>query len=615
VTFRKDINGLRAIAIIAVVLFHFNPSWVPGGFAGVDVFFVISGFLMTGIIFKGIENNNFSISKFYVARANRIIPALAILCIFLLIFGWFYLAPFDYETLGKHTVGSIGFFSNILYWKESGYFDIASKEKWLLHTWSLSVEWQFYIIYPLILVGLKRFFTLENLKRVILITTVLAFIFSVFVTYKYPNPAYYLLPTRAWEMLLGGIAFFYPFSLKKSRSKQLEIFALILIIGSYMLISKDNLWPGYLAAFPVFGAFFLLQSQQKDSLLTGNIIFQKIGRWSYSIYLWHWPIVVTFYYFSVQGFKFVGIILSIFLGWLSYHFIESKKFKNNFNSLTDYLKCKPIYMVLLILFLGNIVFIEKGFNYLYSSTFKSLIKQAESSPYRNKCHIGIYQNPKVSCEYFGNQITWAILGDSHVVEIAYALAKKLEKDDIGLKHFSFSGCVPSYKENNNFSICSKWYNESIQYILNDNEIRNVVLNHRFGAYTFEGNTTKSEQLIKRLDKLIDVLAKNKDNIYIFYPIPDLTKKIKQLIYLADKKGENLNMIKDTDLNQYLKNNKFIIEHFNNKKYPSNVHLLKTQDIFCNNKNCYAVKDGIALYFDDDHPSIAGATQLINLIKY
>jgi peptidoglycan/LPS O-acetylase OafA/YrhL len=125
VQFRKDINGLRAIAVIAVVLFHFNPSWMPGGFAGVDVFFVISGFLMTGIIFSSLEQEKFSILKFYVARANRIIPALAVLCLVLLIFGWFYLTPLDYKALGKHAGGSISFISNIIFWNESGYFDVS----------------------------------------------------------------------------------------------------------------------------------------------------------------------------------------------------------------------------------------------------------------------------------------------------------------------------------------------------------------------------------------------------------------------------------------------------------------------------------------------------------
>ncbi|MEF1337667.1 acyltransferase, partial [Vibrio rotiferianus] len=139
--FRSDINGLRAIAVISVVLFHFNPEILPGGFAGVDVFFVISGFLMTSIIFRGLENSNLSIVNFYISRANRIIPALAILCLVIMIFGWFYLTPLDFKTLGKHVSGSIRFISNSMYLKESGYFDVSANSKWLLHTWSLSVEW------------------------------------------------------------------------------------------------------------------------------------------------------------------------------------------------------------------------------------------------------------------------------------------------------------------------------------------------------------------------------------------------------------------------------------------------------------------------------------------
>ncbi|MGF1721717.1 acyltransferase [Vibrio kyushuensis] len=216
-TFRYDINGLRAIAIIAVVLFHFNPMWAPGGFAGVDVFFVISGFLMTGIIFTGLEKSNFSLFKFYLARANRIIPALSILCLALLIFGWLYLIPQDYSILGKDVVSSMSFLSNIVYWTESGYFDNASSGKLLLHTWSLSTEWQFYFIYPIVLIVLNKIVPLECLKVLIAIGTVLGFIFSVVATVKWPDFSYYLLPTRAWEMMIGGMAFIYPWNLSDKK--------------------------------------------------------------------------------------------------------------------------------------------------------------------------------------------------------------------------------------------------------------------------------------------------------------------------------------------------------------------------------------------------------------
>lgn len=358
--FRTDINGLRAIAVIAVVLFHFNASWVPGGFAGVDVFFVISGFLMTGIIFKGIEQGNFSILKFYVARANRIIPALAVLCLFLLILGWFYFSPLEYKELGKHVASSIGFLSNITYWRESGYFEAASHEKWLLHTWSLSVEWQFYIIYPLALVILRKFIPLNKLKAAVIFGTLLGFILGVVFTYKWPNPAYYLLPSRAWEMMIGGVAYLYPIVLSNERKKRLEKLGVALIIGSYFFISQDNPWPGYLALLPVLGTFFIIQAHRDDSFLTNNIVFQKLGAWSYSIYLWHWPVVVAIYYFSLNDtFIYLGITLSILLGYLSHKYVEKIKFRNDFGHLLSYLKCKPFYIFLIICSIGLVSYMHQ----------------------------------------------------------------------------------------------------------------------------------------------------------------------------------------------------------------------------------------------------------------
>jgi peptidoglycan/LPS O-acetylase OafA/YrhL len=362
--FRKDINGLRAIAVIAVVLFHFNPAWMPGGFAGVDVFFVISGFLMTGIIFRGIEQENFSILKFYVARGNRIIPALAVLCLVLLVFGWFYLTPLEYKALGKHVGGSMVFLSNAMFWGESGYFDTASHGKWLLHTWSLSAEWQFYIIYPLMLVIMRKLMSVKVMKATVLIGTVLGFIFCVFATYTWPNAAYYLLPTRAWEMMIGGVAYLYPIALQEKRKKLVEWFGLTLIVGSYLLISKDYPWPGYLALFPVLGAFLLIQAQRNDSFITSNVFSQKIGAWSYSIYLWHWPLVVGIYYFSLnETFIYLGIGLSVLLGFLSNKYIEKLKFRNDFGNIFDHFKCKPVYMVILGFSFG--LFVYKNLPFIY----------------------------------------------------------------------------------------------------------------------------------------------------------------------------------------------------------------------------------------------------------
>jgi peptidoglycan/LPS O-acetylase OafA/YrhL len=626
--FRKDINGLRAIAVIAVVLFHFNPSWMPGGFAGVDVFFVISGFLMTGIIFRGIEQENFSILKFYVARANRIIPALALLCLVMLLFGWFYLTPPDYKTLGLHVASSMGFLSNFTYWTEAGYFDAASHEKWLLHTWSLSVEWQFYLIYPLLLVAMRKFMSIKAMKTTILFGTVFGFMFCVFATYTWPELAYFLLPTRAWEMMLGGVAYLYPFA-KHNRNKYLEWLGIGLIVSSYFLISAQNPWPGYLAIFPVVGSFLIIQAQRNDSLLTSNIVFQKLGTWSYSIYLWHWPLVVAMYYFSLhQAYIYLGIVLSALLGWLSSTYIEKIKFNNNFSSLKSYFKCKPIYIALVACLAGGATSLADGFLIRTPAEYQNLINHAQRSPYKNKCHINKYQEPAQACEYFTKDIKWTVFGDSHASDIAYALGLKLQPQGIGLKQFSFSACKPSYLEPASFNRCAKWYNETVNYILDNKKIENVIFNHRFTAALFDGDaanypansdtsflvTDEVIRITKHLDQLIRKLAENKQNVYVIYPIPELPKHINQLVGEAYRSGASLTNIVGTSVDWYEQRNQYFIDHFDNANYPHNVHLLNPRDIFCDTTTCYAVRDGMPLYSDDDHPSILAASKIIELIE-
>lgn len=363
--FRTDINGLRAIAVIAVVLFHFNPSFVPGGFAGVDIFFVISGYLMTNIILRGLQNNTFSIFKFYVARANRIIPPLAFVCLTLVIFGWFYLYPEDYKQLGKHIGGSIFFISNMIYWHESGYFDVASREKWLLHTWSLSVEWQFYMIYPIVMLVLHRYISLKNIKKALLIGTAIGFLACIYATIKWPTLAYYSLPTRAWEMMFGGVAFLYPLNLQEKAKKYIEAAGVLLIILSYAFINSNTPWPGYLATFPVIGSFIIITANRQSSYITDNVIFRYIGKWSYSIYLWHWPLVVLGYYFNIEYWIFIGIPLSILLGWVSYQYIETIKFKS-LSHWKNLISVKPFYYALVIATLGSSIFISQGRNFLNS---------------------------------------------------------------------------------------------------------------------------------------------------------------------------------------------------------------------------------------------------------
>ncbi|MEZ9778853.1 acyltransferase family protein [Vibrio sp. 10N.261.54.A5] len=608
-SFRYDINGLRAIAVLAVVLFHFNPSWVPGGFAGVDVFFVISGFLMTSIIFRGLENDDFNLFKFYVARANRIIPALAVLCLAMLVFGWLYLIPMDYKALGKHTASTMSFLSNAIYWRESGYFDAASHEKWLLHTWSLSVEWQFYIIYPALLMVLKKFLSIRNIKRLLVFGTVLGFAFSVVATIKWPNPAYYLLPTRAWEMMFGGVAFLYPIALTYNYKKIVEYSGVLLILLSYAFISSDIAWPGHWALVPVLGSYLIIVANRQNSAVTNNIAFQALGKWSYSIYLWHWPIVVGIYQFSLDNFYvYLGIFISVILGFVSNRYIESINLFS-WQQWRKTLQVKPFWYALSLIALSSTIFINNGFQHRFDSKYISMLESAKSSPYRDLCHINKYKSPKESCIYQGSEVTWATFGDSHTVEIAYALAERLKAKDEGVKHFSFSGCMPSLHVSTSTSKCANWYKESLDEILNDEKVKNVVFNHRFTMH-LETRPELRDEIFLSIDDTINKLSKRKENIYVFYPIPELSRTVSSLIGQKLYYNQDFDSLIDNNLSDYDIRNQLAVSHFNSTTYPSNVHFIYPRDIFCKKAGCYAVMKGKSLYFDDDHPSVFGAELLV-----
>lgn len=325
--FRQDINGLRAIAVLAVILFHFDPDWLPGGFAGVDVFFVISGYLMTSIIYRGLSNEQFRLLSFYVARGRRIIPALLVPCLVLLLAGWFTLLPPDYNSLGKHVAASVTFVSNMVYWKEASYFAAGAHEKWLLHTWSLSVEWQFYLIYPLCLMALKRLFGLKPLRWILLAGVVAGYALACYASSRSPDAAFFLLPTRAWEMMAGGLALLFPLTLAAAAARWLELAGVTLIATTYVLVGEENLWPGYLGILPVAGAVLVIAANRQSSLITNNRLFQWLGDISYSLYIWHWPVVVLLAYFGVLSdlpYQLAGIALSLACAQLSYQLVEQR---------------------------------------------------------------------------------------------------------------------------------------------------------------------------------------------------------------------------------------------------------------------------------------------------
>lgn len=628
--FRKDINGLRAIAVIAVVLFHFNPTWISGGFAGVDVFFVISGYLMTGIIFKGFESKSFNIYQFYSARANRIIPALVALCSVLLILGWFFLLPDDYKVLAKHAISSLSFLSNILYVTESGYFDAVAHDKWLLHTWSLSVEWQFYIVYPAVLLFLYKRFGIDRVKKIVLYSTGAAAILGLALTFLEAESAYFLLTSRAWEMLVGAIAFLYPLPQLQAKKHLTEGAGLTLILLSYWLIDSTALWPGYLALLPVVGSYLIIQASRNNSLITSNLPFQLIGKWSYSIYLWHWPVVVVFHKLELEGsWVYLGIMLSIALGYLSFTLIEQKRFVK-VGSLLSLIKSFPLSAVYALSTATLIVYCLAGVPSRPSlnETAKTIEARAIASPLRKKCHWLNYQDIPVSqsCEYFSQDVSWAVIGDSHAVEVAYALGQRLQPLGQGVQHFSFSSCPPSYGMPNEFSHCTKWTNEVIEHVSNDIEIQNIAIIYRYSAwlmgkneYTYPNlpneHANTREDMLAALEHMIRALSKTKSNVYVYLPVPEIARDIRNITTRSMLLGDNLENIKAIDKGYYDERNHIVTNFLKLRDFPNNVRIIETSKIFCDATDCFAVKNGMPLYFDDDHPSLFAAQKMVDLIPH
>jgi len=296
-TYRADIDGLRAVAVLLVVACHIGIYKCRGGFVGVDVFFVISGYLISSVILSEIAASRFSLFSFYERRIRRIVPALVVMLFATSLLAYRYLLPVELEDYAKSLVAAIFSQSNFYFWSQSGYFDAPAALKPLLHTWSLAVEEQFYIFFPLFLLAVRRFFP-ARLRVSIIAIAILSFAASVFGAYKYPSSTFYLAPTRIWELLLGTIL-----SLKIlpqiSGSLQRNVstlFGAASILFAAISFSSSTPFPGFAALAPCLGAALIIAGGETGASLVGRVLSLKpvvfVGLISYSLYLWHWPIIV-----------------------------------------------------------------------------------------------------------------------------------------------------------------------------------------------------------------------------------------------------------------------------------------------------------------------------------
>lgn len=352
--YRADIDGLRAIAVLSVVGFHAFPGWVRGGFVGVDIFFVISGFLISSIIISSLEKGTFSFSEFYARRVKRIFPALILVMVACFAFGWFSLLPGEYKHLGKHIAAGSGFISNFIFWQEAGYFDKAAQTKPLLHLWSLGIEEQFYVIWPLLLYFAWKL----RFNFLILAVTIVVISFSVNVSIRYSDPvqAFYSPQTRFWELMMGSILAYLTLKNISISDKATKIFGAafakagtapkpngavlqprdfqsalgVLLIGiAVLLVTKEMAFPGWWALLPTFGTYLIISAGQ-HAWLNRTLLSHRIVVWfgliSYPLYLWHWSLlsfarIVETTTPSIEM-RISAVIISIALAWLTYRLIE-----------------------------------------------------------------------------------------------------------------------------------------------------------------------------------------------------------------------------------------------------------------------------------------------------
>lgn len=466
--FRGDLNGLRAIAVMAVLLFHFGVPGFSGGFTGVDVFFVLSGFLMTALIFGGMDAGRFSLRRFYLARAKRIVPALLVLCLTLLVFAWFFLTPNDYASLGKHVAASASFLSNFTYRSEINYFDASAHEKWLLHTWSLSVEWQFYLFYPLCLLGLRACCDLRRVRQIVPLLATSFLALAMVSGWQKPEASFYLLPARAWEMLAGGVVFLYPVPGRWRIRPWLEILGLCLLLLSIVFLTRGEVWPDWRTLLPVSGTMLVLLANRQDSPWTGNVFFQWVGKISYSAYLWHWPLVVAANYLGLTHdprWIVFGIVASLGLAEVSYRWIETPFRHYSW----------PTGRALASLGAASAAVVLLGWGVLVSGGARYEFRPMGSGPridFLNAyqaMHQGLAASYRYECDFYdtasnvartdidaacyqgmgGGVLLW---GDSHAQALSWGLRQQLPRH-AEFYQVATSGCKPALTEEDSALAC------------------------------------------------------------------------------------------------------------------------------------------------------------------
>lgn len=565
--YRSDVDGIRAISILSVVIYHAYPGIIPGGFVGVDLFFVISGFLISTILFKNHHKGNFLLIDFYSRRVKRIFPALIFVLIFTILSGWFVLLPTEYKLLGKHIAGGAGFIANLVLWSESGYFDLDSASKPLLHLWSLGIEEQFYIFFPVLLIIAVRKNT--QFLKLILILTIISFTINIIFHKSEPIANFYSPLSRFWELMVGSILAYLLLYKKKSIYKQRVIIdgiaknsnltvvkylhcikihnlasgvGLILIFIAFFFASSRS-YPGTWALLPTFGAFLIILAGERAWLnkkVLSNPILVFIGLISFPLYLWHW-VLLSFSHIilgnaSTDSIRLVLVIFSIILAILTYYYIE-KPIRYGKNSV---LKTLGLLLTMCsVLTVGITIYKLDGLpNRVHN--FEHFLKVQNQFIWKKSNNA----DPDCLKKYGGDQYckitdinrtpTIALIGDSHANHFFIGLSNYFRKKGDNLLHLGVGGCAPflfvdwGIHPNHGNLRCFQRSRKLYDFVLKSEDIKTVVLSFQHTEY-FRND-------IKFIDKLEEIKeVNNLNNSYL---------ALKRTIKIFNKAGKKVVLIQD-----------------------------------------------------------------------
>ena len=654
--YRREIDGLRAVAVVPVILFHAGFGVFSGGFVGVDVFFVISGYLITTILINELEQGNFSIAGFYERRARRILPALFVVMLACLPFAYMWMLPSQLKGFAQSLVAVVTFSSNILFWREDGYFAAAAELKPLLHTWSLAVEEQYYLLFPIFLLLAWRF----GRKRVFWTVVVIAAVSLLMAEWGWrnnPSANFYLAPTRAWELFAGSICAFLTVGRSQRSSNGLSVIGLAMIVFSIFAYDADTPFPSVYALVPVVGtALIILFAAQGTwvARLLSMRAFVGIGLISYSAYLWHQPLFAFARLRSLtepsEYLMAALAVAAVLLAWATWSFVE-QPFRKSKKSLI--VTRRGVFLssgamgALLVVF-GLAGHFSKGFEWRFAEEIASVDNFIQDRQPYDICHImsvnqpAVFPNPSCASNE-GDKFDVLLFGDSHSNAISGVMLNDLKELGTSSYQTSYTTCLPlpNFEYNGSFigSRCSDFSNLVYEFSGNAN-VQVLVLTARWPLYVhglgFDngegGIETKSTNYCYQIDQnsesecgneavILDGIERElrllseRFRIVLVYPIPeagwDVGNKVLKSIIFNDQDVEI-----DTSYAAYKERAGGIIAVFDQLVGEvSNIYGARVDKALCSNTTGRCVNSDASgvYYYDDDHLTNAGAHLLSPII--